>query len=129
MIQTNIIYSNREIYDILKNKAKYGVYYLMYDDIYFEEIKPKENISREFYMVARRYSKNSSIIKHISFNYKEDYTTKDMFELLNKLRRYATILLILYDSKDKECNLLFIGNDEDYKLEKYINDFVELEAM
>lgn len=129
MVQSKIIYSNREIHDILQSKAKYGAHYLMYDDIFFEEIGKGKNISREFYQDTKNIVRSTDITKYISFEYKENYTTKEMFDLLEDLRKYATILLIIFDPKEKECNLLFISNDNDFKIEKYINDFVKLEEM
>ena len=44
MVHADIIYSNREIQEILRNKTKEGTLYLMYDDIFFEEINKNENI-------------------------------------------------------------------------------------
>lgn len=129
MVQAKIIYSNREIHEILENKAKSGAYYLMFDDIFFEEIEGKRNISREFYLESKKVTRSIDIIKHISFNYKEDYTTKDMFDLLEILRNYAMILIILFNPNKKECDLLFIGNENDFEIERYINDFIELEEM
>lgn len=129
MIQSKIIYSNKEIHDILQNKAKYGAYYLMYDDIFFEKIEKGKNISRDFYQDAKSLVRSVDIPKHISFEYKENYTTQEMFDLLEDLRKYATMLLMIFDPKEKECNLLFISSNNDFKIEKYINDFVKLEEM
>lgn len=129
MVQSKIIYSNREIHDILQNKAKYGAYYLMYDDIFFEEIVKGKNISREFYQDAKNIVRTIDIIKYISFEYKENYTTKEIFDLLEVLRKYATMLLIIFNPKEKECNLFFISNNNNFKIEKYINDFVKLEEI
>lgn len=129
MVQSKIIYSNREIHDILQNKAKYGAYYLMYDDIFFEKIEKGKNISRDFYQDAKSLVRSVDIPKHISFEYKENYTTQEMFDLVEDLRKYATMLLMIFDPKEKECNLLFISSNNDFKIEKYINDFVKLEEM
>lgn len=129
MIQAKIIYSNREIHKILENKAKSGAYYLMYDDMFFEEIGRKQNISRYFYQNAKDIVRSIDITKHISFEYKGNYTTKDMFDLLEILRKYATILLIIFNPNKKECDLLFVGNENDFEIEGYINDFIELEGI
>lgn len=129
MVQAKIIYSNREIHEILENKAKTGTYYLMFDDIFFEEIERKQNISREFYLESKKVIRSVDIIKHISFSFKEDYTTKDMFELLEILRKFTMILLIIFNPNKKECDLLFVSNNNDFQIERYINHFVELEEM
>lgn len=129
MVKANIIYSNREIQEILRNKTKEGTLYLMYDDIFFEEINKNENISREFYLLSRKLVSPINVIKHISFNLKDDYTSKEIYELVELLRRKTTILLTLFNTKEKECDLLFIANQYDLELEHYINDFIEIEEM
>ena len=129
MVHADIIYSNREIQEILRNKTKEGTLYLMYDDIFFEEIKKDTNISREFYLISRRITNPINVIKHISFNFKDDYTSKEIYELVELLRRRTTILLTLFNAKEKECDLLFISNDYDLELEHYINNILEIEDI
>lgn len=129
MVHANIIYSNREIQEILRNKTKEGTLYLMYDDIFFEGIKKNENISREFYLVSREITNPINVIKHISFKLKDDYTSKEIYELVELLRRKTTILLTLFNTKEKECDLLFIANQYDLELEHYINNILEMENM
>ena len=103
MVHADIIYSNREIQEILRNKTKEGTLYLMYDDIFFEEINKNENISREFYLISRKITNPINVIKHISFKLKDDYTSKEIYELVELLRRRTTILLTLFNTKEKEC--------------------------
>ncbi len=129
MIKANIIYDNKEIQEILENKAKEGTLYLIYDDIFFEEIKKDENISREFYLASRKITNSTNIIKYISFNLKDNYTSKEIYELVKLLRRKTIILLTLFNTKEKECNLLFISNEFDLELEHYINNVLEIEAI
>ena len=126
MVHADIIYSNREIQEILRNKTKEGTLYLMYDDIFFEEIKRNENISREFYLISRRITNPINVIKHISFNLRDDYTSKEIYELVELLRRKTTILLTLFNTKEKECDLLFISSEYDLELEHYINSILEI---
>ena len=129
MVHANIIYSNREIQEILRNKTNESTLYLMYDDIFFEEINKNENISREFYMPSRKVVNPINVIKHISFKLKDDYTIKEIYELVELLRRNTIILLTLFNPKEKECNLLFIGNKHDSELEHYINNILEIEDI
>ena len=129
MVHANIIYSNREIQEILRNKTNESTLYLMYDDIFFEEINKNENISREFYMLSRKVVNPINVIKHISFKLKDDYTSKEIYELVELLRRNTIILLTLFNPKEKECNLLFIGNKHDLELEHYINNILEIEDI
>ena len=129
MVHANIIYSNREIQEILRNKTNESTLYLMYDDIFFEEINKNENISREFYMLSRKVVNPINVIKHISFKFKDDYTSKEIYELVELLRRNTIILLTLFNPKEKECDLLFIGNKHDSELEHYINNILEIEDI
>lgn len=129
MVHANIIYSNKKIREILVNKAKEGTYYLMYDDIFLEKIEKKENISREFYTNLKSITKSINVIKHISFKLKDIVTTKEIYELVELLRRNTTILLTLFNTKENECDLLFISNEYDLELEHYINNFIEIEAI
>lgn len=129
MVHAKIINDNNEIHDILVSKAKENTYYLMYDDIFFEKIKKKENISREFYTISRRITNSKNLIKHISFKLKDYYTIKEIYELVELLRRKTIILLTLFDEKINECDLLFISNENDLEIEHYINDFIEIEEI
>lgn len=129
MVHAKIINDNNEIHDILVSKAKENTYYLMYDDIFFEKIKKKENISREFYTISRRITNSKNRIKHISFKVKDDYTIKEIYELVELLRRKTIILLTLFNEKINECDLLFISNENDLEVEHYINDFLEIEEI
>lgn len=129
MVHAKIIYSNREIHEILANKAKEDIYYLMFDDIFFEKIKKSENISREFYTNSRSITNSTDVIKHISFKLKDMVTIKEIYDLVERLRRKTTILLTLFNTEENECNLLFISNEYDLELEHYINDFIEIEEM
>lgn len=129
MVHAKIINDNNEIHDILVSKAKENTYCLMYDDIFFEKIKKKENISREFYTISRRITNSKNRIKHISFKLKDDYTIKEIYELVELLRRKTIILLTLFNEKINECDLLFISNENDLEVEHYINDFLEIEEI
>lgn len=129
MVHAKIINDNNEIHYILVSKAKENTYYLMYDDIFFEKIKKKENISREFYTISRRITNSKNRIKHISFKLKDYYTIKEIYELVELLRRKTIILLTLFNEKINECDLLFISNENDLEVEHYINDFLEIEEI
>ncbi len=129
MVHANIINDNNELHEILVSKAKENTYYLMYDDIFFEKIKKRENISREFYTISRRITNSKNLIKHISFKLKDNYTIKEIYELVELLRRKTIILLTLFNEKENECNLLFISNENDLEIEHYINDFIEIEEI
>lgn len=127
MMESNIIYNFEDFKTLISEKAKEGTYYLLYDDIYFEEIEKNTMITREVFAVAGRYTKSFNIIKYVDFKLKDNYTTKELFEFITLLRRYNKILVTIYNPKKKDCFLLYVSNNDDSKLEKEIKNLLEME--
>lgn len=126
-MESNIIYNFEDFKTLISEKAKEGTYYLLYDDIYFEEIEKNTMITREVFAVAGRYTKSFNIIKYVDFKLKDNYTTKELFEFITLLRRYNKILVTIYNPKKKDCFLLYVSNNDDSKLEKEIKNLLEME--
>lgn len=129
IIESNIIYNPDDLRTILVDKTKKGSYYLLKDDIYFEEILADTVISRYVFLDAKKMLQHSSVIKYITFKTKEKYSTKQIFELVQLLRQDAEIIVTIFNPKEKECNLLFINNEDSALLENHIKDILELEAL
>lgn len=110
-------------------KTKQGSFYLIYDDIYFEEIQKDMVISREIYTLARRILKPFSVLKYITINVKEEYSTKQIYELIQILRKDTNIIVTIFNPKEKELFLLFISNKDDSALEHNLEVFMEVEAI
>ncbi len=127
-IQTNIIYNFEDLQNLLLDKTQNGSFYLLFDDIYFEEIEKDTVINRDVYTLARRISKPFNIIKYITFNVKEIYSTKQIYELVDILRKDTTIIVTIFNPDKKEVFLLFISNKDDSILEHHIKTFMELEV-
>lgn len=127
-IQTNIIYNFEDLQNLLLDKTQNGSFYLLFDDIYFEEIEKDTVINRDVYTLARRISKPFNIIKYITFNVKEIYSTKQIYELIDILRKDTTIIVTIFNPDKKEVFLLFISNKDDSILEHHIKTFMELEV-
>lgn len=128
-IESNIIYNFEDLRTLLIEKTKLGAYYLILDDIYFEEIEKDTVISREVYTVARRILKPFNIIKYLSFNLNEKYSTKQIYELIQILRKDTTIIVTIFNPKTKEVFLLFVSNKDDSLFEHHIKTFLELEVV
>ena len=62
MIESNIIYNFEDFRALVSDKAKEGAYYLLYDDLYFEQIDKNTMITREAFTVAGRYTKSFNIL-------------------------------------------------------------------
>lgn len=101
----------------------------MLDDIYFEEIEQNTVISRDVYTTTRRILKPFNIIKYLTFNVKEKYSTKQIYELVQILRKDTSIIITIFNPTIKEVFLLFISNKDDYLLEHSIEKFLELEEI
>lgn len=101
---------------------------MLFDDIYFEEIEKDTVINRDVYTLARRISKPFNIIKYLTFNVNEKYSTKQIYELINILRKDTTIIVTIFNPDKKEVFLLFISNKDDSRLEHHIKTFIELEV-
>lgn len=71
----------------------------------------------------------SSIIKYISFKTKENYSTKQIYELVQLLKYDAEIIVTIFSPKDKECNLLFISDEDNISLENHIIDILQMEVL
>lgn len=127
MIESNIIYNFEDFRALVSEKAKKGTYYLLYDDLYFEQIDKNKMITREVFTVVGRYTKSFNIIKYVDFKLKDNYTTKEFAEFIELLREHTKILLTIYNPKKKDCFLLFISNKDDSKLENEIKNLLKME--
>ena len=127
MIENNMIYNFEDFRALVSDKAKEGAYYLLYDDLYFEEIDKNTMITREAFTVAGRYTKSFNIIKYLDFKLKENYTTKELAEFIELLRKHTKILLTIYNPKKKDCFLLYISNKNDSKIENEVKSLLEME--
>lgn len=127
MIESNIIYNFDDFRALVSEKAKERAYYLLYDDLYFEQIDKNKMITREVFTVVGRYTKSFNIIKYVDFKLKDNYTTKELAEFIELLREHTKILLTIYNPKKKDCFLLFISNKDDSKLENEIKNLLKME--
>lgn len=126
-MKSNLIYSFEDFRTLVSERAKEGAYYLVYDDLYFEKIERNTMITREVFTVFGRYTKSFNIIKYIDFKLKDNYTTKELLEFIELIRKYNKVLLTIYNPKKRDCFLLFISNKDDSKLESEIEKLLEME--
>lgn len=125
-IESNIIYNFDDLRILLNEKTKKGSYFLLGDDIYFEEMEKDTVISRDVLVESRKKLKQFSVIKYISFKTNKDCTTKAIYNLIQTLKENTTIIVTIFNPIDMECSLIFIGNKNDSILENYIRNFIEL---
>ena len=127
-IQSNIIYNFDDLRTLISSKTQKGAYYLLHDDLYFEEITRHKILTRDVYTIAQKVSTPLNVIKYISFKVKDSYTTKQIYELIQILRKDTTIIITFFNPKNKEVLLLFVSNKDDSLLRQHIKKFIELEV-
>lgn len=128
-IESNIIYNFEDLRALLLDNTKAGAFYLLLDDIYFEEITKNTMLTREVFTLAKQIVKPLNIIKSITFKVKEVYSTSEIYELVDILRKNTNIIVTIYNPKTKEIVLLFISNKDDSLLEKHIKTFLKIEEV
>jgi len=128
-IRTNIIFSFDDLKSILSNNTQIGTSYLLLDEPFFEDIERQSKAIRDIFIELTKVIQPMNIVKHISFKTKDKYNSKQIYELVQILRKDNNILLTLFDSKNKVCNMLFISNKDDYLLQQHIREFLDLEVM
>ena len=129
MIETNILYNFEDLRTLILTKAKVGTYYLLFDDIYFEQIQKNGLITRDIFTLAKQIVEPLNIIKYITFKTKEKNSTKEIYDLVELLRKTTDIITTIFNQKTKEVVIIFIANKDDSILEKHIKTFLELEEI
>jgi len=128
-MQNSIIYNYEELKRLIIDHTKENSYFLIYDDLYFEKIERNQVITREVYSVAKQILKPLSVMKYIKFKVKQNYTTKEVYEFLDKIRKKNCIILTIFNPNKKEILFLYIDNENSNLLEQYIKKIVEMESL
>lgn len=128
-MQNNIIYNYEELKRLIIEHTKENSYFLIYDDLYFEKIERNQVITREVYSVAKQILKPLSVMKYIKFKISENYSTKEVYDFVDKIRKLTCIILTIFNKKSKEILLLYINNKNSNLLEQYIKKIVEMENL
>ncbi|MCI8548116.1 MAG: hypothetical protein HFJ38_04420 [Bacilli bacterium] len=128
-MESNIIYNYQDLRKLIISHTKENAYFLIYDDLYFEKIKKRQVITREVYSIAKQILQPLSVVKYIKLNVKEDYTTKEVYEFLEQIRKETNILLTIFNPKAKEILFIYISNENSSILEQYISKIAEMESL
>lgn len=129
IIQSNIIYNFEDLRTLLSNKVQRGAYYLLFDDLYFEEIHKNTVITREVFSIAKQVASPLNVIKYIVFNVTDKYNTKQIYDLIQILRKDTTIIVSIFNPKGKEVLIMFVSNKDDSLLRQHIKKFLEMEEI
>lgn len=128
-MQNNIIYNYEELKRLIIEHTKENSYFLIYDDLYFERIERNQVITREVYSVAKQILKPLSVMKFIKFKISENYSTKEVYDFVDKIRKKTCIILTIFNKKSKEILFIYINNENSNLLEQYIKKIVEMENL
>ncbi len=128
-IESNIIYNFEDLRALLLDNTKAGAFYLLLDDIYFEEITKNTMFTREVFTAAKQVVKPINIIKSLTFKVRKKYAVNEIYEIIDILRKNTNIIVTIYNPRTREICLLFISNKDDSLLEKHIRRFLEIEEI
>lgn len=128
-IQTRIIFSFDDLKSIILDNVQIGTSYLLLNEPYFEDVERRTKAIRDIFIEITKVIQPMNIVKHISFKTKDKYTTKQIYELVQILRKSTNILLTLFNAETNVCNILFISNKDDHLLKQYIKEFLDLEVI
>lgn len=133
-MKSNIIYSFDDFRKLLNEKADVGTYFLLADDEYFEQIEKDRRINRQVFGFAREIARENreafNVVKHITFKFKCEYTTNQLYKIIQDFRqRGIKIFLTFFEPEEQECTLVFISNGDDSLLEDFVSNFLETDQV
>ena len=97
---------------------KTRAFYLLLDDIYFEEITRNTMFIREVFTAAKQVVKPINIIKSLTFKVRKKYVVNEIYESIDILRKNINIIVTIYNPRTREIVLLFISNKDDSSFEQ-----------
>ena len=126
-IESNIIYNFEDLRALIINNTKEGAFYLILDDIYFEEITKNTMLTREVFTTIKQVAKPINIMKFITFKVRRKYPIDEMYEKIDVLRESTNMIVTIYNPRAREVVLLFISNKDDSLLENHIRKLFDME--
>ena len=126
-IESNIIYNFEDLRALIINNTKEGAFYLILDDIYFEEITKNTMLTREVFTTIKQVAKPINIMKFITFKVRRKYQIDEMYEKIDILRESTNMIVTIYNPRAREVVLLFISNKDDSLLENHIRKLFDME--
>lgn len=124
-IEINIIYSYEDLKHLLLSQDPENSYYLLGDDIYFEKMNSETVITREVLLESKKSLKQLNVMKYIKFKTKNNCSVKEVYWLINKLRRKVKVITSIFNSINCECLIIIVSNNNYSIIEKQIQEFCE----
>lgn len=128
-IEINIIYSYEDLKHLLLSQDPENSYYLLGDDIYFEKMNSETVITREVLLESQKSLKQLNVMKYIKFKTKNNCSVKEVYWLINELRKKVKVITSIFNPINCECLIIIVSNNNDSIIEKQIQEFCEGGAL
>lgn len=128
-IEINIIYSYEVLKHLLLSQDSENSYYLLGDDIYFEKMNSETVITREVLLESKKSLKQLNVMKYIKFKTKNNCSVKEVYWLINELRKKVKVITSIFNPINCECLIIIVSNNNDSIIEKQIQEFCEGGAL
>lgn len=128
-IEINIIYSYEDLKHLLLSQDLENSYYLLGDDIYFEKMNSETVITREVLLESKKSLKQLNVMKYIKFKTKNKCSVKEVYWLINELRKKVKVITSIFNPINCECLIIIVSNNNDSIIEKQIQEFCEGGAL
>lgn len=128
-IEINIIYSYEDLKHLLLSQDTENSYYLLGDDIYFEKMNSETVITREVLLESKKSLKQLNVMKYIKFKTKNNCSVKEVYWLINELRKKVKVITSIFNPINCECLIIIVSNNNDSIIEKQIQEFCEGGAL
>ena len=128
-IEINIIYSYEDLRHLLLSQDSENSYYLLGDDIYFEKMNSETVITREVLLESKKSLKQLNVMKYIKFKTKNNCSVKEVYWLINELRKKVKVITSIFNPINCECLIIIVSNNNDSIIEKQIQEFCEGGAL
>lgn len=128
-IEINIIYSYEDLRHLLLSQDPKNSYYLLGDDIYFEKMNSETVITREVLLESKKSLKQLNVMKYIKFKTKNNCSVKEVYWLINELRKKVKVITSIFNPINCECLIIIVSNNNDSIIEKQIQEFCEGGAL
>lgn len=128
-IEINIIYSYEDLKHLLLSQDPENSYYLLGDDIYFEKMNSETVITREVLLESKKSLKQLNVMKYIKFKTKINCSVKEVYWLINELRKKVKVITSIFNPINCECLIIIVSNNNDSIIEKQIQEFCEGGAL
>lgn len=114
---------------LLDGLIEEGTYYYLYGEEYLDEVKQYQGISRMLMIDIKKAVKRIEVSKYMKFTLSEKYGKEEIYNLIKILKyKEVFILCIVYNPKNSEFCMIFKGSHNDASLERFMNDFLEMES-